>query len=171
MNQIQPELPNMPHVRPSWDEYYSELARVMGTRSTCDRGRIGAVIVKDKRLLTGGYAGSPPGMPHCDEVGHLMKKTTHEDGSESMHCLRTVHSEMNAILQAARFGIPIDGATMYCKFTPCRTCAMSIMSAGIVRVVCLTRYHAGRESEDMFAQAGVALKFMTNGKEEYANQK
>lgn len=143
----------------------------MGTRGTCGRGRAGAVIVRDKRLLTGGYAGSPPGMPHCDEVGHLMKKTTHENGEETMHCLRTVHAEVNAILQAAKFGISINGGTIYCKFTPCRNCAMAIMSAGIVRVVAAKKYHAGRDAEDLFAQAGIALKYLTNEKEEYANQK
>ncbi|WP_024470607.1 deoxycytidylate deaminase, partial [Treponema pedis] len=89
--------------------------------------------------------GAPTGLPHCDDVGHQLKKVQHEDGSVTQHCVRTVHAEQNAICQAAKRGISIDGATLYCKMTPCRTCAMLIINCGIVRVVAEKRYH---DSED-----------------------
>lgn len=147
-----------------------EIARTVATRSTCDRGRVGCVIVRDKQILVTGYAGSPKGMPHCDEAGHQMKTMIHEDGHQSQHCVRTAHAEQNAIVQAAKLGIAIDGGTLYCKMTPCSTCAKMIINAGIRRVVCEKRYHAGAESEEMFRQAGVTLDFFDGTIEEYANQ-
>ncbi|MDR2907267.1 MAG: cytidine/deoxycytidylate deaminase family protein [Bacteroidales bacterium] len=146
-------------IRPSWDDYFMELTRAVAQRATCNRGRSGCVIVRDRQLLVTGYVGSPKGLPHCDEVGHLMKKTIHEDGHITEHCVRTVHAEQNAICQAARRGIALDGATLYCKMTPCRVCAMLIINCGIKRVVCEFKYHAGSESEQMFADAGVELEF------------
>ena len=147
------------NTRPSWDEYFMELTRAVAHRATCDRGRSGCVIVRDRQLLVTGYVGSPKGLPHCDDVGHLMKKTIHEDGHITEHCVRTVHAEQNAICQAARRGIALDGSTLYCKMTPCRVCAMLIINCGIKRVVCEFKYHAGAESEQMFADAGVELCF------------
>jgi dCMP deaminase len=99
-----------------------------------------------------------------------MKKTIHEDGSVTQHCVRTVHAEQNAICQAARQGISIDGATLYCKMTPCRVCAMLIINCGIRRVYCEKRYHAGVESEEMFKQAKVELVYQTEETETYKNQ-
>lgn len=148
------------YVRPSWDEYFMELARTAAKRATCNRGRSGCVIVKDKQLLVTGYVGSPAGLPHCDEVGHLLRKTVEADGSMSTHCVRTVHAEQNAICQAARRGIALDGATLYCRMTPCRTCAMLIINCGIHRVVCEYKYHDGKESEELFRKAGVAIEFV-----------
>ena len=109
-------------------------------------------------------------MPHCDDVGHLMKKVTHEDGF-TQHCIRTVHAEQNAICQAASRGISIDGGTLYCRMTPCRTCAMLIINCGIERVVCQFRYHAGGESEEMFRMAGVKLDYFNEEVLDYDNQK
>ena len=149
------------YVRPSWDEYFMEIAHTVSKRATCDRGRSGCVIVKDKQILVSGYVGSPVGLPHCDEVGHQMKKMLHEDGSISEHCVRTVHAEQNAICQAAKRGIALDGSTLYCRMTPCRVCAMLIINCGIKRVVCEKKYHAGAESEEMFAKAGVELVFFS----------
>jgi dCMP deaminase len=149
------------YARPSWDEYFMEIAHTVSKRATCDRGRSGCVIVKDKQILVSGYVGSPVGLPHCDEVGHQMKKMLHEDGSISEHCVRTVHAEQNAICQAAKRGIALDGSTLYCRMTPCRVCAMLIINCGIKRVVCEKKYHAGAESEEMFAKAGVALEFFS----------
>ncbi len=157
--------------RPSWDEYFMELTRAVAQRATCDRGRSGCVVVRDRQLLVTGYVGSPMGLPHCDEVGHLMKKTVHEDGRTTEHCVRTVHAEQNAICQAARRGIALDGATLYCKMTPCRVCAMLIINCGIKRVVCEFKYHAGAESEQMFADAGVELSFFNEQVLEYTNKK
>jgi dCMP deaminase len=149
------------YVRPTWDEYFMEIANTVSKRATCDRGRSGCVIVKDKQILVSGYVGSPVGLPHCDEVGHQMKKMLHEDGSISEHCVRTVHAEQNAICQAAKRGIALDGGTLYCRMTPCRVCAMLIINCGIKRVVCEKKYHAGAESEEMFAKAGVQLEFFS----------
>jgi dCMP deaminase len=158
------------HRRPSWDEYFMELTRTIAKRATCDRGRSGCVIAEEKHIATTGYVGSPPGMPHCDEVGHQMKKVVHEDGKESWHCVRTLHAEQNAILQAARNGISLKGTTLYCKMTPCRVCAMLIIGVGISRVVCEKRYHAGEESEQMFANAGVKLDILNPDIEKYKGQ-
>lgn len=158
------------YFRPSWDEYFLKLADSVASRATCDRGRSGCVIVKDRQILVTGYVGSPRGLAHCDDVGHLMKKVIHEDGSVTQHCVRTVHAEQNAITQAARRGIALDGSTLYCRMTPCRTCAMLIINCGIERVVCEKKYHAGAESEAMFAEAGVKLEFLNNEVERYDNQ-
>src|SRR3989344_6936165 len=89
--------------RPSWDEYFINIANEVSKRATCDRGKSGCVIVKDKHILTTGYVGSPAGLPHCDEVGHLFKTTTHENGKITQHCMRTTHAEQNAICQSAKF--------------------------------------------------------------------
>ena len=162
---------NEKYIRPSWDEYYMEVANTIAKRATCDRGRSGCVIVRDNQLLVSGYVGSPNGMPHCDEVGHQMKKTIHEDGSVTNHCVRTVHAEQNAICHAAKQGIALEGATLYCRMTPCRTCAMLIINCGIKRVVCEKKYHAGAESEEMFKQVGIQLEFMHDEILQYSNQK
>ena len=127
------------------------------------------MIAKDRQLLVTGYVGSPQGLPHCDEAGHQMKKIVHEDGTVSEHCVRTVHAEQNAICQAAKRGISIDGATLYCRMTPCRTCAMLIINCGITRVVCERKYHAGEESEDLFRQAGIELQYKHDEVQQYEN--
>lgn len=158
------------HIRPTWDEYFMELANTAAKRATCDRGRSGCVIVRDKHVLVTGYVGSPMGLPHCDEVGHLFKKVTHADGTITQHCVRTVHAEQNAICQAARLGISLENGVLYCKMTPCRTCAMLIINCGIKRVVCEKKYHAGAESEEMFKIAGVELVFFHQDIEYYDNQ-
>ncbi|NQU98759.1 cell division protein DedD [Candidatus Woesearchaeota archaeon] len=158
------------YVRPSWDEYFMEVARAIAKRATCDRGRSGCVIARDKQLLVTGYVGSPIGLPHCDDVGHQMKKVIHEDDSISQHCVRTVHAEQNAIAQAAKLGVSIKGATLYAKMTPCRVCAMIIINAGIERVVCEKRYHAGQESEGLFKKAGVKIEYFDKTTEPYPNQ-
>ena len=161
---------NEKYIRPSWDEYFMEIANTVAKRATCDRGRSGCVIAKGKQLLVTGYVGSPNGMAHCDDVGHQMKKTVHEDGSITNHCVRTVHAEQNAICQAAKLGIALEGSTLYCRMTPCRTCAMLIINCGIKRVVCEKKYHAGAESEEMFKEVGVKLEFMHEEVLQYSNQ-
>jgi len=156
--------------RPPWDQYFLTMIEHVATRATCDRGKSGCVIVKDHRVLSTGYVGSPPGLAHCDEAGHLIRKVIDEDEVMRQHCVRTVHAEQNAICQAARYGIAIEGATMYCKMEPCRVCAMLIISVGIKRVVCFRRYHAGADTREMFAQAGVELTVVEDSIELYANQ-
>ena len=158
------------HQRPSWDEYFMEVTRAVAKRATCDRGRSGCVIARDKQILVTGYVGSAAGLPHCDEIGHQMKVVRHEDGHESQHCVRTTHAEQNAIVQAAKLGVSIKNSILYCKMTPCTTCARMIINAGIVRVVCEKRYHAGAESEQMFRKVGVALEYFNEETEQYANQ-
>jgi dCMP deaminase len=153
--------------RPTWDEYFMEVANAIAKRATCNRGRSGCVIARDRTLLVTGYVGSPKGFPHCDDIGHQMKQVIHEDGSQTEHCVRTVHAEQNAISQAARLGVAIEGATLYCRMTPCRVCAMLIINCGITRVVCERRYHAGAESEEMFRVAGVTIEFMNDGVQSY----
>jgi len=156
--------------RPSWDDYFMEVCDAISKRATCDRGRSGCVIAKDKQILATGYVGAPAGLPHCDEIGHQMKKVLHEDGSSSQHCVRTVHAEQNAICQAAQRGISIGGATLYCHMTPCRTCAMLIINCGIIRVVCEKKYHSGAESESMFKTVGIEIDFISTETENYPNQ-
>lgn len=147
------------------------MANVVSLRATCDRGRTGCVIVQGKHPVVVGYVGSPPGMPHCDEVGHQMKKVTHEDGTESMHCMRTIHSEQNAIAQAAKLGIALAGTTLYTKMAPCRTCAMLIVAVGIKKVVAEKKYQLSSETEDFFRRGGVELIYLSNELREYEKQK
>ncbi len=155
------------HVRPSWDEYFFEVMHAVAKRATCDRGRSGCVIAKDKQILTTGYVGSAPGMPHCDEVGHEMHKVINDDGTESEHCVRTIHAEQNAIIQAAKRGVSVDGATLYCQMTPCYTCAKLIVAAGIKRVVAWNDYQKGEKSKEVFKKAGVAYELAHNKIEKY----
>lgn len=160
---------NNTHIRPSWDEYFMSIADMVGSRGTCDRGRSGCVIVKDKRILVTGYVGSPAGLPHCDEIGHEMHKVVHEDGHESMHCIRTIHAEQNAIAQAARLGIPLEGGTVYCKMTPCYVCAKMLMNCGITEVVAFRDYHASVQSKRIFKEGGVKLRIIHKEVEQYKN--
>lgn len=157
------------YVRPSWDEYFIEISRMVATRGTCDRGRAGCVIVRDRQILTSGYVGSPKGLPHCDEAGHLFKKTIHEDGEITTHCVRTIHAEQNAICQAAKLGILLEGATIYVKMEPCAVCAKMIINCGIKRVVCEKHYHGAQETADMFKQAGIELEVLNDETETYEN--
>jgi dCMP deaminase len=142
--------------RPDWDRYFLDLCEAVSKRATCDRGKAGCVIVKDRRIMTTGYVGSPAGLPHCDEVGHDMRKVFDDKGNVSQHCVRTLHAEQNAIIQAAKFGIPLDGSTLYCKMTPCRTCEK--------------HYHADKETIELFRLAGVKLDVMNEDVEEYDRQ-
>jgi len=156
--------------RPSWDEYFIKLADMIGSRGTCDRGFAGALLVKDKRILATGYAGSPIGLPHCSEVGHEMHTVTNEDGTTSRHCIRTAHAELNAIANAARVGIATNESTLYCKFLPCYTCAKIIINAGIKRVVSLRDYHASKQSKVIFKKAGIKLLVLEKEIQSYKDQ-
>lgn len=156
--------------RPDWDRYFLDLCEAVSKRATCNRGRCGCVIVKDKRIMTTGYVGAPAGLPHCDEAGHDLRKVTDFNDNSTQHCVRTLHAEQNAILQAARFGIPLEGSTLFCKMTPCRTCAMMIINAGIKRVVCEKRYHADSDTIELFNQAGIKLEIKSQEIEKYRYQ-
>ncbi len=124
-----------------------QIAFTVAQRSTCDRAHVGAVLVRDRRILTTGYNGSPAGLPHCDDVGHLMI-----DG----HCVRTLHAEQNAIIQAALHGVSIQGATAYVTHQPCLTCAKMIINAGIRQVIYAGDY-PDEASRAFMHDAGVAL--------------
>ena len=156
--------------RPSWDEYFLKIVEMVGSRGTCDRFRGGCVITRDRRIVSTGYAGSPVGTAHCDEIGHEMHTVTNEDGTTSRHCIRTTHAEQNAICEAARMGIALDGATMYTKMTPCYVCAKMIINSGIKRVVCAQDYHAAKRSKEIFQEAGVAYSLVDDKITEYADQ-
>lgn len=112
--------------RSSWDEYFMAIAMQVATRATCDRKHVGSVIVRDRQILSTGYNGSIRGLDHCDDVGHLM---------DHGHCVRTVHAEANAITQAARNGVRLEGADIYVTASPCFGCFKLIASAGIRRIV------------------------------------
>lgn len=160
---------NTPHVRPSWDEYFMNIAKMVGTRATCDRGRAGTVTVRNKRMLTTGYVGSPVGLPSCDEAGHELHTVRAEDGAESQHCIRTTHSEQNAIVQAARVGVSLEGATLYTHMAPCYVCAKMIVNVGIVRVVCAKDYHGAAQGKKVFKDAGVLFELLSTEVEIYEN--
>jgi dCMP deaminase len=158
------------HKRPSWDEYFMDIAEAVAKRATCDRGRLGCVIARDKQILTTGYVGAPMGLPHCDEVGHQMKTTIHEDGHQSKHCLRTSHAELNAISLAARNGVSINGSTYYGLMSPCYVCAKAMINAGILRVVVKNRYHQDKETEELFKKAGIKFEVWNDEVVQYKDQ-
>lgn len=133
--------------RPPWDDYFMRIAFEVATRATCLRRHVGAVIVRDKRILSTGYNGSPPGQKHCTEVGCLL-----DEG----RCIRTLHAEQNALMQAALHGVSTHGATLYCTCRPCHVCARMIVAAGIVRVVFAGEPPEGWASEVLTA-AGVEI--------------
>ena len=156
--------------RPSWDEYFIRLVDQVASRATCNRGRSGCVVVRDKRIICTGYVGSPPGLPHCDDVGHDFKQLVDDDGTTRQHCVRTIHAEQNAICQAAHHGLSLNGTTLYCTMEPCRVCAMLIASVGVARVVAKRRYHAGQDTRELLAGAGVELDILDDSIEEYEGQ-
>ena len=133
--------------RPSWDDYFMQITFQVAKRSTCPRAAVGSVIVRDKRILTTGYNGSPTGLPHCTEVGCLMVND---------HCVRTLHAEQNAIIQGALHGVDVSGSTIYVTHQPCQICAKMIVNAGIERVV-----YAGHYPDEIacmfLEEAGVEL--------------
>lgn len=140
------------------DELFMEVARTLAKRSTCERGQVGAVIVKDQRIISTGYNGAPPGMPHCTDVGcdpgtrpgetYYARKI--QQLLEERGCQRAVHAEANAIAFAARYGVSVEDATMYCIYTPCLACAQLVLSAGISEYIYEKEYRvaAGMELLD-----------------------
>jgi dCMP deaminase len=112
--------------RPGWDDYFMEIARTVATRATCPRAMVGAVLTRERRILTTGYNGAPRGVAHCTDAGCLIA-----DG----HCLRATHAEANAIVQGALHGVSLQGSTAYCTHQPCAGCSKLLISAGIVRIV------------------------------------
>lgn len=157
----------MAYQRPTWDEYFFEIVVAVSKRASCDRGRSGCVIVKENQILATGYVGPAAGMAHCDDVGHLIRERINSDGSTSKHCVRTIHAEQNAICQAAKHGIPLKNATLYCTMEPCDVCAKMIVNAGIKVVKCQKRYHRGQESREIFKECSVELIVVEDEVEKY----
>jgi dCMP deaminase len=135
-------------MRPTWDKYFINIALAVAERSTCDRAHVGAVLVRDKRILTTGFNGSPSGQPHCDTHGHLLV-----DG----HCVRTIHAETNAIIQAALHGVSTKDATCYVTHFPCINCTKSLINAGIIRIVYVDDYRVDENALEFLTVAGVEL--------------
>jgi dCMP deaminase len=136
--------------RVSWNEYFMKIAEQVATRSTCDRKHIGAVIVKDKTILSSGYNGSLRGAPHCDDAGHDM---------ENGHCVRTVHAEANAVAQAAKNGVRIDEAELYVTASPCLTCFKLIANCGI-QTIFYKEFYRDEKISEYAKQADVRLVYM-----------
>ena len=125
--------------RPSYDEYFMEMAKVVSKRSTCLRRKVGAILVKDKHILSTGYNGAPKGLSHCSEVGCLRKDLKIPSGERHELC-RGLHAEQNAIIQAAVFGISIKNSILYCTNTPCVVCVKMLINAGVNEIVFLGEY-------------------------------
>jgi dCMP deaminase len=139
--------------RPELDNYFMEIAKVVASRSTCLRRKAGAVLVKDKRILSTGYNGVPKGLPHCEDTG--CPRADYPSGTHHELC-RAVHSEQNAIVQAAIHGVGIEGATLYCTHQPCTLCTKMLINAGIKRVVYCEDY-PDEESLKFFALAKIEI--------------
>ena len=142
--------------RPSNDEYFMEMAQLVSSRSTCLRRKVGAVIVKEKRVLSTGYNGSPKGTKHCEELGCIRVKLNVPSGTRHELC-RGVHAEQNAVTQAAYFGVSVDGATIYTTTYPCSMCAKILINAGIKEIIYSEGY-ADDLSKDLLEEAGIMLR-------------
>ena len=150
-------------MRQSLLDHYMELVQDIGKRSTCNRGMMGAILVKDRRIIATGYAGAPSGLPHCDEEGHQIWNKYDEAGKHTEHCVRTTHAEINAIIQCAKFGVSAEGADLYCTMFPCFDCAKAIINVGIQSVTSLYDYHAADWSKDVLNEAGVKWDVINPG--------
>ncbi len=136
--------------RPSFDEYFMQIAEVVSSRSTCTRKKVGAVITKERRIVSTGYNGAPHGLPHCSEVGCQMANN---------HCVRTTHAEQNAVIQCALHGVSSNNATVYSTASPCLICAKILVNAGIKRVVFKEKY-GEKEALELFNAAGVEVDYV-----------
>jgi len=144
--------------RPGWDEYFMRIARQVAERSTCLRRHVGAVLVHEKRILATGYNGAPMGLRHCEEVGCLREK--HNTPSAERHELcRGLHAEMNALIQAALYGVRTQGSTMYSTTSPCSLCAKMLINAGVVRIVAAGHY-PDELARQMLAEAEIAVDIL-----------
>ena len=142
--------------RPSWDEYFMTLANEVATRTTCMRRAVGAVIVKDRRILATGYNGVPTGMRHCAETGCLRQQLGVPSGQRHEIC-RGLHAEQNAIIQAARYGIDIEGSSIYITTEPCSVCAKMLINAGIKEIVFATAY-PDKLSEELLGETDILIR-------------
>ncbi len=141
--------------RPSWDQYFIDITHLVATRSTCLRRQVGALLVKDRNILATGYNGTPSGITHCEDVGCLRERLKVPSGERHELC-RGLHAEQNAIIQAARHGVNIDGSTLYCTTMPCIICTKMLINAGIRRIVYEEGY-ADELAREMVAEAQIAV--------------
>jgi dCMP deaminase len=148
-------------MRPTLDEYFMEIATIVAKRSTCLRNQVGAVIVKDKRILSTGYNGAPRNLEHCLDIGCIRQQNNIESGTRHELC-RAVHAEQNAIIQAALHGVSIEKATVYCTHQPCILCAKMLINSRIEKVVFGTVY-PDKESLVFFDKAGVMVEQFSPG--------
>lgn len=148
-------------MRPSWDEYFMNMVDIVKTRSTCLRRQVGAIIVKDKRILASGYNGAPSGVRHCDEVG-CLREQLHVPSGQRQELCRAIHAEQNAIAQAAMMGISVKDATIYITTQPCAICAKMIINAGITRIVYRGDYPDAL-AMDLLREAGIEVIRFENG--------
>lgn len=148
--------------RPDWDEYFMGIAKLVSERSTCLRRAVGALIVKNRRILTTGYNGTPSGIAHCGAVSCLREKMKVPSGERHELC-RGLHAEQNAIIQAALYGVDIHGGTLYCTNQPCSICAKMLINAGIKEVVMESGY-PDEMAKEFFEEAGVAVRPAEAGK-------
>jgi len=142
--------------RPSWGTYFMNITNLVAERSTCTRRAVGAVLVKDKRILSTGYNGAPSGLKHCREVGCLREQLGVESGKMHELC-RGIHAEQNAIIQAAYHGVSVKGAAVYCTNQPCSICARMIINAGIQKIYYQSGY-ADSLAKELLGEAGIELK-------------
>jgi len=142
-------------IRPDWDQYFLQVAQVVAKRSTCLRRQIGAVIVRERRILATGYNGAPSGLAHCLDIGCLRDQLGIPSGTRTELC-RALHSEMNAIIQAAQHGVSTKGATLYCTHQPCSVCARMLINAGVRRVVYIGEY-PDDFTQQILREAGIEL--------------
>ena len=124
----------MADTRPSWDEYFMDITKRVATRSTCLRRAVGAILVHDKRIIASGYNGGPTGLAHCLDIGCLRERLGIPSGQQHELC-RGIHAEQNAIIQAARYGVSIEGAALYCTTQPCTQCTKMLINAGVTEIV------------------------------------
>jgi dCMP deaminase len=150
------ELPGPAGQRPPWDQYFLEICQVVSRRATCLRRQVGAILVRDRRILTTGYNGPPRGMRHCAELGGCRRKELGIPSGERHELCRALHAEQNAIIQAALHGVSVIGATMYITNQPCVLCAKMLINAGVVRIVYRGHY-PDEMAVEMLGEAGVEL--------------
>ena len=142
--------------RPGWDSYFMEIAQVVSKRSTCLRRSVGAVLVKDKQILSTGYNGTPKGLPHCEDVG-CLRQQLHVPSGQNHELCRGIHAEQNAVIQAAVHGSSTDGATIYCTHQPCVVCTKILINAGIKRIVYANPYPDKLAEEMMHLDKGMEI--------------
>ena len=146
----------MADTRPSWDEYFMDITRRVATRSTCLRRAVGAILVHDKRIIASGYNGGPSGLAHCLDIGCLREKLGIPSGQQHELC-RGIHAEQNAIIQAARYGVSIEGSVLYCTTQPCMQCTKMLINAGITEIVYAEGY-PDNLARELLEESGIIVR-------------